>query len=165
MHNFGRTLIAIRVLFRDNTAPYAAALAFSEGDPSSQLTNCTFRGHGSSAIVIGSPLSWICPLGQFMPSAGSFPDFDQRVRCLRECAAGSYGHLPNLTALDQCAVCPIGHYCEAGTATPIACPAGTYLPNVPGQRSGYSRQNCLRARTRDLVLERRAPALPAPRSS
>ena len=155
--DWGTTLIAIGVLFLNNAAPIAPALRFN-GDPSSQLTNCTFRGHGSSAIVITTPLSWICPLGTFMPSTGTFPDFDQRVGCVFECAAGSYGHLPTLTAADQCAVCPIGHYCEAGTATPIACPAGTYLPNVPGQRSGYSRQSCLRARThalRTAALQRR----------
>ena len=55
----GGLLIAIGVLFRSNNAESGPALYFDGGAPSSQLINCSFLGHNSSAVSLVTPLSWI----------------------------------------------------------------------------------------------------------
>lgn len=43
------------------------------------------------------------------------------------CPAGRYGASYGLTDAACTAVCPLGHYCVAGSAAPVPCPAGTLL--------------------------------------
>lgn len=57
-----------------------------------------------SGVATDAELHCICPKGLF-PSDSSFPGLSS-----------------------QCAVCPVGHYCELGVSLPTPCPSGTYQP-------------------------------------
>ena len=50
------------------------------------------------------------------------------------CSVGYYCSLaaivPNPTSETFGDICPIGHYCPEGTASPVPCPVGTYQPNT-----------------------------------
>ena len=76
-----------------------------------QLT--TLPGYYSEAGW-GAPLP--CPPGTYGP-------FTAQSACL-PCPAGFY--CPNSGMSDIYLDCPAGHYCGAGSAAPLACPAGTY---------------------------------------
>ena len=70
-----------------------------------------------------------CAQGTYNPSAGASGCF--------ACPAGRYGSTTGLTQQDCTAVCPVGHYCVAGSASPSKCPAGTY-----GATTGMSTSSC-----------------------
>ena len=101
----------------------------------SSLSNCAFLGHSDAAstLSISEPgLSWRCPLGQWMPTTGELT-FNTATQgdCAGKCPAGRIGTSPYLTAADQCAVCPSGHYCaRSGLTEGTPCPAGTRMPAV-----------------------------------
>jgi hypothetical protein len=67
-----------------------------------------------------------CPPGNYCPFAGL-----STVRALL-CSPGYWCKNGSFTAQPRDRVhgeiCPIGHYCPAGTKAPIACPIGTYNP-------------------------------------
>ena len=62
-----------------------------------------------------------------------------------KCPAGRYGKLnmlnEGLVDAECYAVCPVGHYCPAGSPLPIACPGGTF-GNVTGLTSPECRPEC-----------------------
>lgn len=41
------------------------------------------------------------------------------------CPAGRYGKTAGLTSAECTAICPIGHYCVAGSVEPVKCPSGS----------------------------------------
>lgn len=75
-----------------------------------------------------------CPPGSFLSSA--------RGGC-QECPAGTYDYASGsdtVAARAPCSeVCPVGHYCPAGTSYPnmVKCPAGTF-----GSTAGLKTQEC-----------------------
>ena len=96
-----------------------------------------------------------CPLGLWVPpSPFALPPMNFTV-CPYQCAAGHFGN----TSQEQSATCTGecnggGEYCPAGTAQPLPCPAGTYLPPLtsasPLGSPAYWRQAAHPVRARGL---------------
>ena len=120
------------VTFTANRAAGGGADIYNGGaDISSSISNCTFDDAGGSyAIMLNSDIRWICPLGSYMPSTGTFKGGFHG--CLHYCPVGYYGNSPHLTApsgANGCSSCYKGHVCPAlGTVQPVACPPGTHMP-------------------------------------
>ena len=57
--------------------------------------------------------------------------------CMYDCYAGFYGATPIETSGECSGACWRGHFCPKGTATPIPCGPGTFLP-VNGSQSEES---------------------------
>ncbi|EGD79005.1 hypothetical protein PTSG_01976 [Salpingoeca rosetta] len=68
----------------------------------------------------GSPTDW-CPSGYYC-LAGTQAFFQH------PCPAGTYQPEIGSYLESECFNCTVGHYCEEATTTPVACPAGTYMP-------------------------------------
>ena len=139
MYVWGGSLSLVDTTLRSNSGGYALHFAQheSESRPSSPLTNVSFIDNADGkSVVAASSLPWHCPLGKFMPETGQIDgDF---VGCRYDCFPGFYGDSPTGLTDGQCSgACREGHYCPEGTATPIPCVAGTYLP-VAGSQSAES---------------------------
>ena len=82
-----------------------------------------------SMLNLGEATTIHCPLGWWVPpSPFALPPMNF-TGCPYQCAAGHFGN----TSQEKSATCTGecnggGEYCPAGTAQPLLCPAGTYLP-------------------------------------
>ena len=58
------------------------------------------------------------------------------------CPAGTYSSLTGLSKREECALCPLGYYCELGTTTdPVLCPAGR-VGDAEGMRNEACNRPC-----------------------
>jgi len=123
----------------DNVAPAGSALyllgaALGEVYEGAHIRNTAFvRNIGptnATIVVANAELEWLCRPGSFAPVSGAIAGDIISPDC-RPCASGYYGgSSPNL-ATEQClGPCVEGHYCDAGTAEPAPCPAGTRMPQL-----------------------------------
>ncbi|PFH35772.1 hypothetical protein BESB_054230 [Besnoitia besnoiti] len=80
-----------------------------------------------------------CPKGHYCPASSRYPipcperhfnpsEHESESGACRLCLPGYYCG-EGQGALTSSNVCPAGHYCPPGTATPYPCPAGTYAPS------------------------------------
>jgi hypothetical protein len=124
-------------------------LFVARSSSNSTIANCTFNDTSDAAIVINSLVHWICPLGHYMPRAGTF--FGVFDGCLYSCTIGYYGDSSHLVAPAGdygCKSCDVGHFCNSsGTMTPLPCPPGTHMPF----HGASSESSCLPYDTRDAI--------------
>ena len=131
----------IRSRFFNNTA-YATAsvllLRHLSSAGASSVRDTAFAGNlpgEVETISATSELVWQdCPLGRWMGATGAFFGDILPGGCSSLCAAGTFGNETNLTDATCSAACPLGHYCEEGTAVPVPCPSGTRNPVLGAQR-------------------------------
>ena len=80
-----------------------------------------------------------CVGGELIPCPPGTRGGDQGEYCL-DCPAGTY---QEQEAQTECDSCPYGSYCGVGTASPRACPDGTFGGLPVGLRTRLShRDNC-----------------------
>ena len=129
--------------FRGNSALDGAALYSGQSEtlPLSSLASSWFQeNHPDPTVFAGSEVSWNCFSGQWMPRSGAIKgDFYGCMSCLQ----GYYG-VPTASYDDATCegVCWKGHYCPAGTGSPLECGAGTHLPSS----GAASNQSCIPVR-------------------
>ena len=75
-----------------------------------------------------------CPLGWWVPPSPLVLPLMHFTGCPYQCAAGRFGNTSQETDYTCSGECDGGgQFCPVGTAQPLPCPAGTYLPvGVPG---------------------------------
>ncbi|XP_072557730.1 uncharacterized protein [Paramormyrops kingsleyae] len=99
--------------------------------PSGTTSRWTGAPHSSTCVP--------CPTGLYCRSPGSSEPQDQ---CQQGyfCHGGASSPAPESSAsFPGNGPCPLGHYCPAGTLTPVACPAGS-IRNLTG---GSSLESCM----------------------
>ena len=96
---------------------------------STSPTLCPVGTYGAATKLISESECTDCPAGKYCDAAGL-------TAVTGDCAAGYYCYLASITATPDGQtygyLCPAGSYCEAGTASPQSCPAGTFN-NYEGQ--------------------------------
>jgi len=78
----------------------------------------------------------LCPPGRFCPggltitsgpcAAGYFCPNGTASATQMPCPAGTFATATDLFDVEQCAECPVGHFCDLADTLPEPCPAGTY---------------------------------------
>ena len=77
-------------------------------------------------ITAATELSWFpCRLGEWMPTRGAFKG---DVLGCNACPERYYGDADNFATAGCSGICPLGHFCESGSALPVPCPKGTRMP-------------------------------------
>ena len=108
-----------------------------------------------SMLNLGEDTTIHCPLGWWVPPPTLLLPPMNFTGCPYQCAAGHFGN----TSQEESATCTGecnggGEYCPAGTAQPLPCPAGTYLPPLtsasPLGSPAYWRQAAHPVRARGL---------------
>ena len=96
----------------------------------SSMANSSFDAPQSTArtIVALAPIVWECQLGRYAPTMGTaVGSFDG---CPYLCDAGYFGNTTGEMQRTCTGECPMGHFCEVGSATPTPCNLGEYQPSV-----------------------------------
>ena len=109
----------------------------------SSISDASFTGNtagddndGATIGAVNSPINWDCRLGSWMPRKGSFfGDFS--VPECNLCPAGYFGNRSGLTNSSCDGPCKRGNFCPEGTAEPLPCAPGFYMP-VTGAASAES---------------------------
>ena len=109
-------------LANTNSATSGSTLFFANPNSRSLIVNCSFSAEVEvdKAIVINAPIQWVCPLGHYMPTTGTFPA--SFAGCLYKCPRGYFGDRPDLVAasgVDGCEPCSFGHCTLAFDAPPL----------------------------------------------
>lgn len=78
--------------------------------------------------------SGLCDAGYFCP-------FNSTSRTEEPCPAGRYGSVQGLTDGNCTAICPLGHYCPAGSVLPVKCPAGVF-GGYEGLKDAHCHPDC-----------------------
>ena len=141
----------VRSSFQNNTAANRVGAFYYEpnnwdfyslgGGKRAVVRDTSFTGNVGlvdGVAVLSNRLAWYCQLGTYMPTTGAFTG-DLGAPGCRKCAAGYYGtdHAHDDQACAE--QCPVGHYCPAGTATPIGCPEGYRMPS----RGASNLESCI----------------------
>ena len=139
-HQGGKLELSSTTLW-DNTGQYGGGCALhvtATASSESTLFNTTFLSGGASCgsgvmVKIENSMRFTCALGTYMTQPPlEVEDGVEFTGCMHSCPAGTYGNATDLADADCSGACFSGHYCPAGTGTPIACPVGTYLPVTGG---------------------------------
>ena len=121
----------------------------------SVVASSDFSCPSGNMLSLAEATTIYCPLGWWVPPPPlSLPPMNF-TGCPYQCAAGHFGN----TSQEESATCTGecnggGEYCPAGTAQPLPCPAGTYLPPLtsasPLGSPAYWRQAAHPVRARGL---------------
>jgi len=131
----------LRSTLSDNQAASASALYYG-GSTSTQgsVDDSRFVGNiAENAVTITAATEMRfhpCALGEFMPVRG---EFNGDVRGCNVCPERYFGNATDLETAACSGICPLGHFCEEGSALPVPCPAGTSMPLLGASR----REDCL----------------------
>lgn len=71
-----------------------------------------------------------CPKGTFRGSEGG-----KTLDDCKACPAGSACDVVGISDYRR-KLCPVGYYCEKGSFAPVACPPGTFRPNLGAKEKG-----------------------------
>ena len=130
--------------FINNRADGSGSVLYLQNQPSEQRTSisdASFTGNDGVTIqTINSPIDWDCRLGSWMPRQGAFEGDFSAPEC-NLCSAGYYGNTIGLTDSSCEGACHKGYFCPAGTAEPLPCAPGFYMP-VTGAASAESCLPC-----------------------
>ena len=140
----GESLSVAGVAFINNRADVSGSVLYlsrsaypNEATTPSSISNASFIANGGITIqTVNSPIVWDCRLGSWMPTEGSFEGNFSAPEC-NLCSAGYYGNASGLTEASCDGPCDRGYFCPAGTADPLPCAPGFYMP-VTGAASAES---------------------------
>jgi hypothetical protein len=123
-------------------AGYFCPLGTTRGDEFA----CPPGSYSSSTSLTAAEECTPCPAGQHCVGGGNAPTGPCStghycpLRTARAddnaCPAGTYTNATSLAAASQCDACDVGRYCEAGTTTPVPCPAGSFANTTGSSAPG-----------------------------